>query len=341
MRLFLTGASGLLGGNCAAVAGRAGHEVIGAVGDWSGAPIQGLATQLRLELRDGAALAAAVRAARPEAIVNCAAVSDPGQCERTPELAAALNVELPRRLAALAQELGARLVHVSSEQVFDGTQAPYRVGDPVAPLNGYAGLKAESERVVLAAAPEFTAVVRAPLLMGNSPAGRRSVHERLLLDWCEGRVARLFTDEIRQVAMADNLAAVIGELCARRELCGIFQWAGAEPVSRHWLGLAIAASFGIPAEGRVVATQLLGTPLAATRPPDLRLDLRPLSELLVTRPEPLGVQLARLVVPEPLRAAVEMLALPVVAGVGGSGLACGHVHRPGDRGNPAHGGLRL
>jgi dTDP-4-dehydrorhamnose reductase len=307
MRLFLTGASGLLGGNFAAVAARAGHEVVGTVGGWTGAPIPGLATQMRLELRNGAALEAAVRRARPEAIVNCAAVSDPGQCEREPELAAALNVELPRQLATLAQKLGVRLIHVSTEQVFDGSGAPYSVDDPVAPINGYARLKADSEREVVAAAPLLSAVVRAPLLMGNSPGGRRSVHERLLLDWSEGRVARLFNDEIRQVAMADNLAAVLLELCVRCELCGVFQWAGAEPVSRHWLGLAIAARFGIPAQGRVVVAHLLGTPLAATRPPDLRLDLRPLTELLSTRPEPLGPQLARLVVPEALLGAMGKL----------------------------------
>lgn len=307
MRLFLTGASGLLGGNFAAVAARAGHEVIGTVGEWSGAPIAGLATQRRLDLRDADALGAAVRTARPDAIVNCAAVSDPARCEREPELAAALNLELPRRLAALAHELGARLVHVSTEQVFDGTRAPYGIGDPVDPLNGYARLKAESERVVRAAAPELAAVVRSPLLMGNSPGGRRSVHERLLLDWSEGRVAQLFTDEIRQVAMADNLAAVLVELCARRELLGVFHWAGAEPVSRHWLGLLIAAKFRIPAEGRIVATHYAGTPLAATRPLDLRLDLHPLTERLATKPEPLGAQLARLTVPEALRAAVAKL----------------------------------
>ncbi len=307
MRIFLTGASGLLGGNFAAVAARSGHEVIGTVGGWSGPALSGLAQQIRMELRDGDALVAAVRAARPAAIVNCAAVSDPGWCEREPGLAAALNVELPRQLAVAARELGARLIHVSTEQVFDGTRAPYGVGDPVNPLNVYARLKAESERVVCAAAPEQVAVVRAPLLMGNSPGGRRSVHERLLLDWSEGRVARLFTDEIRQVAMADNLAGVLVELCARRELCGIFHWAGAEPVSRHWLGQAVAARFGIAAEGRIAAAQLLGTELVATRPADLRLDLRPLTELLVVKPEALGAQLARLVVPEALRAAVAKL----------------------------------
>jgi len=308
MRLFLTGASGLLGGNFAAAAARSGHEVTGVVGTWTGGPIAGLARQLRFDLREADALVAAVRAARPEAIVNCAALTEPAQCDREPGRAAALNVALPLRLAELAAELGVRLVHVSSEQVFDGTRAPYAVGDPPAPLTLYGRQKVESERAVIAAAPGLAAAVRVPLLLGNSPGGRRSVHERLLREWAEGRAARLFTDEVRQVCMADNLAAVLLELCAPEAPGGVLHWAGAEPVSRYELGRAIAARFGLPAENLIVATQLAGTPLAATRQHDLSMDVRPLSETLATRPEPLAAQLARLVVPEELCAALARLA---------------------------------
>ena len=264
------------------------------MGSWSGEPIAGLARQLRLDLADFAGLADAVRAARPEAIVHCAALSEPAECDRHPAVSAALNVALPRQLAELAADLGVRLVHVSSEQVFDGTRAPYGVADPVAPLTLYGRQKAESERAVLAAAPGLTAVVRVPLLMGNSPGGRRSVHERLLRDWTEGRVARLFTDEIRQVAMADNLAAVLLELCVPGAPVGVLHWAGAEPVSRYELGCAIARRFGLDAKTLIVPTRLAGTPLAATRQADLSLDLRPLSEVLAIRPEPLAAQVARL-----------------------------------------------
>ncbi len=307
MRIFLTGASGLLGGNFAAVAARAGHEVTGVVGSWNGAPIAGLARQLRLDLTDLASIAAAVRAARPEAIVNCAAMSEPAQCEREPERAGALNVALPRRLAELAAELGVRLVHVSSEQVFDGTRAPYGVADPVAPLTLYGRQKAESERAVRAAAPGLGAAVRVPLLLGHSPGGRRSVHERLLRDWAEGRAARLFTDEIRQVCMADNLAAVLLELCGPAAPGGILHWAGAQPVSRYELGRAIAARFGLDAAQLIVPVRLAGTALAAVRQADLSLDLRPLSEALTTKPEPLAVQVARLAVPDDLRESLARL----------------------------------
>lgn len=234
-------------------------------------------------------------------------MSDPAQCDREPKVSAALNVALPRRLAELAAGLGARLVHISSEQVFDGTRAPYGRGDPVAPLTLYGRQKVESESAVLAAAPGRSAAVRVPLLMGNSPSGRRSVHERLLRDWCEGRVARLFSDEIRQVCMADNLAAVLLELCAPAAPGGVFHWAGAEPVSRYELGRVIAARFGLPAEKWIVATQLAGTSLAATRQHNLSMELCPLGETLATKPELLAAQLERLSVPAELREPLERL----------------------------------
>jgi len=301
MRIFLTGASGLLGGNFAETAARRGHEVIGTVGSWNGPPLAGVARQLRLDLRELGAVTAAVLEAFPDAIVNCAALSETARCEADPAASHRLNVELPQRLAELAQHLNARCVHVSSEQVFDGRHPPYRPTDPVAPLNVYARHKVESEVCVAAAASALAVTVRAPLLLGNSPGGRRSVHERLLLDWSAGRTLRLNTDEIRQPCLADNLAEVLVELGERRDLSGIFHWGGTDAVSRYALGRAIAEHFKVPPEGRIEPVQLAGTPAAATRPLDLSLDLRPLAGRLKTRPEPLGAQLERLNVPPAAR----------------------------------------
>jgi dTDP-4-dehydrorhamnose reductase len=278
-KILLTGASGLVGGTLAEVAARAGHVVTGVVGRWTGV-LAGLAKQVALDLRDEAGLRALVETTRPDVIVNSAAVSEPAQCEAQPELAWQLNVGLPENLARLAMTSEIRLIHLSTEQVFDGARAPYAFGDVRRAINRYAQQKLEAEDRVLAASSGRAVVLRLPLLMGNSPGGRRSVHERLLRDWAEGRTARLFTDEIRQVCMADNLAAVLLELCASGAPAGVLHWAGAQPVSRYELGRAIAARFGLPAEKLIVATQLAGTPLAATRQHDLSMDLRPLSETL-------------------------------------------------------------
>jgi dTDP-4-dehydrorhamnose reductase len=302
MRILLTGASGLVGSNVAAAAERRGHTVHGLVGSWSGGAIPGLASVASIDLRDLARVTTAVLEFFPDAIVNAAAVAEPARCEVDPEGSRALNVLLPQRLAELAHHLSCRLVHISSEQVFAGTHAPYAVTDATSPVNTYGRQKVGSEQLVHAAAAGFAATVRAPLLMGNSPGGTRSVHERLFADWASGRSARLFTDEIRQPCTAENLADVLVELCERDDLRGVFHWGGAEAVSRHELGLRIARHFGVPAAGRIEEARLAASPAAATRPASLALDLKPLAGRLTTRVQTLDEQLESLRVPVSARA---------------------------------------
>jgi dTDP-4-dehydrorhamnose reductase len=275
--------------------------VLGIIGSWNGGAIPGLASVARVDMRDLAAVTSAVLELFPDAIINAAAVAEPARCEADPEGSHALNVRLPQKLAELAHHLSCRLVHISSEQVFSGTRAPYARKDAVSPVNVYGRQKVESERLVHGAATKFSATVRAPLLLGNSPGGTRSVHERLFADWAAGRTARLFTDEIRQPCTAENLADVLVELCERADLCGVFHWAGAEAVSRHELGLRIARHFGVPPAGRIEEARLADSPTASSRPADLALDLKPLVGRLTTRVQSLDEQLGSLRVPQAAR----------------------------------------
>ncbi|MBL9187957.1 MAG: sugar nucleotide-binding protein [Opitutaceae bacterium] len=303
MTIFLTGASGLVGAAFARAAARRGHRVTGIVGTFAGA-IEGLAAQRSVDLTRESDVTAALLDVFPQAIVNCAAVSVPEQCDADPALAQALNVALPALLARLAHHVGARLVHLSSEQVFDGARpTPYAPGDPVTPINLYGRQKVESERAVHAAAAEWAVTLRAPLLMGNSLAGRRSNHERLFADWAAGRTPRLFVDEFRQTCTAENLAEVMVELCERRDPAGVFHWAGAELLSRHALGLRIREHFKLtPAQAPIAeATRAAAPEIARKRQACLALDLSPLAGKLKTRPQTLAEQLEELKVPPPCR----------------------------------------
>ena len=124
------------------------------------------------------ATSAAVLDAFPDAIVNCAAVSVPEQCETDPARSQAMNVGLPATLARLAHHVSARFVHISSEQVFDGTRTtPYAPTDRATPINLYARQKLESERAVHEVAEEFAITLRVPLLIsapGFSASASRS-----------------------------------------------------------------------------------------------------------------------------------------------------------------------
>ena len=292
-----------MGAAVARGAARRGHRVVGIVGGYRG-ELVGVAERIPLDLTDETGLNCAVLDMFPEIIVNCAAVSVPEVCDTDAARAQTLNVALPAALARLAHHLSARLVHLSSEQVFDGARtAPYAAGDPPSPINLYGRQKLESERAVRALAGEFTVTIRAPLLMGDSPTAKRSVHERLFVDWAAGKTTRLYSDEFRQPCTAENLAEVIVELCERPYVLGVFHWAGAEVISRHTLGLRIRDHFKLTEkQAPITAITRAETPEAVNkRQACLALDIAPLAGKLKTRPQTVAEQLTELKVPPPCR----------------------------------------
>lgn len=303
MKILVTGASGLVGGTFARLAAQAHHEIIGVTGRYDG-ELPGVHQRVAADLTQPDVVARLLREQRPDAVLNAAAISEPGACDQDPVRSQVMNVDLPSWLARLAADQGFRLLHLSSEQAFAGDRAPYRTTDPTAPINLYARQKVASEEAVQTLAPTQAATVRAPLLAGNSPGGRRSLHERLLADWAAGKTPRLYVDEIRQVCHADNLAFALIELCALPDLCGVFHWAGAEPLSRYELGLRLRAHFKLDERNApLVAVRRADDPKAAAiRQADLTLDLEPLRSRLKTRPETFAEQLPQMALPSSLAA---------------------------------------
>jgi dTDP-4-dehydrorhamnose reductase len=242
-RLLVTGGTGYLGGVVAEHAVTAGWDVT-AVGSSD------------LDVRDAAAVAAFVDNLRPDAIVHTAYMRD-GPTAR------AVNVDGSAAVAAAAGP--ARLVHVSTDVVFDGRLGrPYREDDVVSPITEYGRTKADAEQAVLHQAPRAI-VVRTSLIYGG-PGRPASPHETAALD----PDGTFFTDELRSPVQVDDLAAALVELC-RLDVVGILHVAGAEGVSRHRFAELIA---GRPVRG---ATAPPGRPL------DCRLDCSLARSVLRTR----------------------------------------------------------
>lgn len=299
MKILLTGASGLLGSAFAQAAKRRGHHVIGITGQYSG-PLEGPAEKRSLDLKDLAALEALILEQFPDAIVNCAAISEPRDCEANPADSRLVNVALPEKLALLARHLFATFIHISSEQVFDGKAELYYRDSPTSPPNEYARQKLESELRVNELAAEFTTTLRLPLLMGNSLTGERSLHERLFQSWASGQKTKLFTDEYRQPCLVDNAAAAMVELCERSDLKGVYHWAGEKSISRYQMGQRIIDHFGLDPDLIEAATRG-DDPRFANRQAQLAFDLTPLASKLKTQPQAFSDQLDALVVPKPAR----------------------------------------
>ncbi len=306
MKILLTGASGMVGHATLQAALARGHEVL-AVGHEHlptlpiAAAAQKKAFAIQADLTDDSALDRLIFDFYPDAIVNAAALSSQGAVEAKPELAEKLNVALPRRLSQIAFHLSARLLHLSTDFVFDGASGPYRSTDVPMPRTLYGQLKLMAEKEVLRYGGDQVVVLRITVVNGNSPAGNRSIHEKLFQTWAAGKAATLFSDEIRQPVSAENVADVLTELVERPTLHGLFHWAGPDTLSRYDIGLAITKHFGLP-ENLVASALAASQPDADTRPRKLELILPPLLGKLRTTPTPFEQQLGELRVPEACKA---------------------------------------
>jgi dTDP-4-dehydrorhamnose reductase len=297
MKILLTGASGFLGHAYAQAALRRGHSLT-ALFHANEPSLDGLERTVQLDAEQPEALTGICLEWWPDAIINCAALSNPAAVEADPKKAEKVNVALPRLLAQLATHLGARLIHVSSDMVFDGhSDAPYRSTDMPAPTNLYGQTKLMAEREVLEHNPEDPVVLRLPILMGNSPSGQRSVHEKLLRAIEAGESPRLYCDEIRQPCSAANAAEVMLELTERRDLHGIFHWAGDETLSRFEMGQRILKHFGLPLDAITSVCREDNS-----RPANLTFNLHPIASKLKTKPLAFEAQLEELTRIEPLNA---------------------------------------
>jgi dTDP-4-dehydrorhamnose reductase len=296
MKIVVTGATGFLGREVVLSALRRGHQVI-ALGGTRLPTIDGARQALALDLTDEVKLEALILEEFPQAIINCAALATIDACAQNPLLADKINHLLPRQLAQLAFHLGGKVIHFSTDMVFDGEAGRYQHTDVPSPLHLYGKTKAAGEIEVLKYGREHAAVIRTTLINGNSPKGDRGLHERLFRDWVAGRPTSLFTDEIRQPVALSNLADVAVELCERSNLSGVYHWAGADALSRHQMGVRIAEHFGLDTDNLIVASLRSTAPNLGTRPRDLSLQLHPLAGKLKTPVQAFDAQLGELRVP--------------------------------------------
>jgi dTDP-4-dehydrorhamnose reductase len=153
MKVLVTGAGGMLGRDVVLAAGNAGHDVIGF-------------GHTELDITDPVALGAKFELERPDMVINCAAWTDVDGAEESEEAATAVNVAAAGNVAAAAAEVGASVVYVSSDYVFDGSKgAPYVETDQTAPLSAYGRTKLAGEEAT-AAANKRHFVVRSSWLFG-------------------------------------------------------------------------------------------------------------------------------------------------------------------------------
>lgn len=281
MRILVTGASGLLGLNLAIQASRQ-HEVVGVVyhNSLMNVPFE----VLSVDLGAPEALEHVIAFSRPDWIIHCAAMANLEDCEKSPARAARINTWLPGALADYASFLGARMLHISTDAVFDGERGNYSEEDEPNPLSVYARTKLEGEQAVLRANPQ--ALVARVNFYGWSLGGQRSLAEFFFNNLSANRPVRGFTDVFFCPLLVNDLADLLLEMVTK-DLSGIYHTVSSECISKYDFGAAIAKQFGL--DGTLISpTSWKEGGLTARRSPNLTLNTGKLSAAL-GRPLP-GIQ---------------------------------------------------
>ena len=267
MRLLITGGSGYLGRHLVR------RVAAGWPGEWryttfSTDPL-GLPKGVRLDLRDGAAVARFVAAFAPDAVIHTAGSN------RTPDMAAVI-VDGTRYVAGAAARAGARLVHLSTDSVFGGDRAPYDESAPPAPLNDYGRAKAAAEALALAH-PNAVAV-RTSLIYGLDEIdnGTAWMVEALRA----GQPVTLFTNQRRNPIWVETLAAACLEL-VDNPYTGVLNVAGRQVTTRAEFALRLLDWWGVGER----ATLALAEDNGRRWPLDCAMDVR-LAERLLRMPLP-------------------------------------------------------
>jgi dTDP-4-dehydrorhamnose reductase len=231
VKLLVTGAGGMLG-----------RDVMRVAPDATGL------THADLDITDAAAVARVVDDVRPDAIVNCAAYTNVDGAESDEATATRINGDAAGNVARACAAVGARLVQVSTDYVFDGSKRePWVESDATNPLGAYGRSKLRGEERVQAELPDH-AIVRTAWLFG--PHGPNFVSTMLWLA-SERDEVEVVTDQVGSPTFAGHLAPALVDMAERAET-GIFHGAGAGSCS--WYELTLEAFDAAGVSCRVLPT---------------------------------------------------------------------------------------
>jgi dTDP-4-dehydrorhamnose reductase len=214
-----------------------------------------------LDISDADAVSAAVAAAAPDVVINCAAWTNVDGAEESEQAAHAVNGQGAGHVARAAAAAGAWTVHVSSDYVFDGRKRePYLESDAVGPLSAYGRTKLAGEEAVADAAPDSHTTVRSAWLFGVDGKCFPKTIRRLA---AERDQLSIVADQVGCPTFTGHLAPALVQLAAERAL-GLLHVAAEDQCSWFEFAQAIVAASGSDCDVRPITTDEY--PAAATRP---------------------------------------------------------------------------
>ncbi|MBS1780295.1 MAG: SDR family oxidoreductase [Bacteroidetes bacterium] len=237
MKVFIAGASGLVGSNCMKHFTEQGWDVTGSYFSYE---LPGTVYYNTLQPADERNFD--VPAWKPDVIVHCGAMTHVDNCELNPDQSYQQTVQSTINLIALAKQCNARFVYISTDYVFDGVKGPYTEDAPVNPLSVYARHKLEAEQMSLKEIPG-TLVLRITNVYGDEARGKNFIAR--IIDQCKNKqklTLKLPYDQYASPANAWDIARAMFVLL-RDNKSGIYHVASTDYLNRVELAMRVLKYF--------------------------------------------------------------------------------------------------
>lgn len=241
MKVFLTGANGLLGQAVTSIFTReTGWELICSSIEEKSFLDYGIKYE-KLDVTNKEEVKRVINLHRPDIIINCAAYTNVDGCETDRELCWRLNVDGVKNLIIAAKKEDCRIIHISTDYVFDGKNGPYTEDDTPNPISFYGRSKLAAENALTTSDIRY-AIVRTMVLFGVGVNIKPNFALWMIDKLKAGEKINIVDDQIGNATMVDDLAWGILKL-AEKNLTGIFNIAGADILSRYDFALKICEVF--------------------------------------------------------------------------------------------------
>ena len=217
---------------------------------------------------------------KPDVVIHTAAIASIDFCQKNQSIAQAINVDVTKEIASLCKEAGIKMIHCSTDTVFDGKKGMYVEDDLPNPVNFYAVTKVESEKIVLTASDQ-NVVARLALVMGLRVTEKgNSFLSDLIGKLKKNEQVKFAENEIRTPIDVITSGAALTEM-AGNNFSGIIHLSGNTRVNRFNMAKQIAIAMHFSPE-LIISTDSNSIPDRAPRPNDASMDNSKARQLLKT-----------------------------------------------------------
>jgi len=274
-RLLITGANGMLGNKAVVLASR-NYEVTPL---HHAKPLHN--NSLEVDIANKEQVFGIFRKLQPNAVIHAAAETNVDKCETQKEHAWNVNVEGTRNVAEACAEVNTKLIHISTDYVFDGEKGFYNEEDKPNPANYYGFTKLEGEKQVIECCKNYV-ILRTSVLYGCHP-WKQNFATWIINKLKQQQEIAVVEDHYNTPTLADNLAEMAVEV-TEKDLRGLYHTSGRERISRCEFAKQIAKTFNLNADLVKPVKMSESTAWIAKRPKDSSLNTGKIQKQLITKP---------------------------------------------------------